>query len=777
MSILYKRLQKQKFVTALKVISIGIGLSCSVILFFVAHNQFRTDTFYHDKEQIFQVFERYTTPNDNSLSCIIRHPVAKSMMDDFPQIEYGTTVRNDWTSPYVVDNNIIEARTYYADSLFFKVFDRECIYGDAASSLKSVNTAIITQSLASKLFGDKSPINQTLLYRNDRLIEVKAVIEDWPINSSIKAEVILSFETLKAEDRLYMGWNGGDSFRGFVKLRPESKVKVLEANFPQFVSKYLNLEKLKQDGYNLEYELVPLTKSHLKDNSQLAAQLLILVLLGSLLLTLVCFNTYLLTVSQQNRMRKELTVRRVNGSSYNHVMYLLFKDALFQFGLSLMVAFIIVWGLTPMLLSFFKGSVISAISNLAFISIFLAVSGIIFLAIFLIPSFKTLSKIKSERDKAITSSKTAFADFPLAFQVGISFVLMVFFWFVYQQLSYVQTVDKGFDSDGLAYVELASEHLYKNYKTIKKEVSNIPGVDMVAISDDIPVYGLSGNMFGKDPGGANCISFRHLYVDEDFFKTLDIKTLGEGFQPLSGSENKVVITELVAEELGIDNPLHQNIYQSRGRQHFIAGVAKDIISSGSVHSKMQGIVFSQFHEPDCYTMLSCKINTHTLLSTSAQIKNKIEQLVPGSIVEVKYYNNDILDAYKLDFAIKKAVSFFALIAGILTLAGIVGFSVNLVQKRIKEIGIRKVNGATELSILILLNRNFITKTSITLLFFVPLTWWLINSWLQNYAYHIPMNYLVFPVFLLAILLVVFTTVTVAVWNNINRNPIETLHYE
>lgn len=772
MRTILRRLQKQKFVTSFKIISLGIGISCAVILFYIAFNLYSTDRFYPDKELVYQVFEKYTTPNDNSTSRIIRHPVAGAMMTDFSQVEYGTTVRKDWDSPYEYKQEILNLETYYADSLLFKVFQRKCILGDAEHALKSLNTAVITKSVAHKLFGKENPINQILKLRGSRLIEVKAVIEDWPSNASFDAEVILSFETLKNEDRLTMSWHGGDSFTGYVKLLPETDVSKLRSKFNAFVGKYTDLKKLNASGYNLEYFIVPLIKARFLNNNNLITQILILVLLGTLLLALVCFNAYLLSVSQQNRMKKELVVRRINGSSYSQVLMLIFKDALFQFSLALGIAILVTWNIAPIASTFFNFSILKIITSVSFVSIFLSVTAIIFLAIFILPSIRTMRGMH----KTKTANKPIFADFPLALQIGISFTLLTFFWFVFQQLNYIQSFDKGYSSEGITYVELHNKQLYDNHAFLKREISKIPGVISVGTSDDVPLYGLSGNIFGTEPSGDNYRIFRHLQADNDFFETLNMTVEGKGFSNTSNNKNEVIITEAVADELGFENPLYKTIYQTRGRQFTIVGVAKDIVS-GTIHSKIDGIVFQKFYEPDTYTLLSIKMDEKNMLATSEYVTRTFEKLMPNTNIQLKYYNQDIEAAYKTDFALKKAVTFFAIIATLLTIAGLVGFAISSIQKRMKELGVRKVNGATEWNLLTLLNKNLVLKAGITLVLFIPISWYLVNSWIQFYAYHVPITPIVFAVALMLVLFVVFVTVSITVWNAVRKNPIESLRYE
>ena len=232
MKTIIKRLQKQKSTTLLKIISLGIGIACTLALFYVAFNELNYDKFYQDKDQIFQVFTDIKTNNSEYTGYNIFQPVAKTMMNDLSMVKYGTTVRNVWNISYVFNKRIIEAKTMHADTVFFNIFDRPFILGNSKECLADVNTAVVTKSFANKMFGRTDVIGETLNMRGSRLISIEGVIEDWPDNSSFNSEVIVSFETLRAEKRLYMGWYGGDSFNGYIKVPAGVSVRTGGKSFP-----------------------------------------------------------------------------------------------------------------------------------------------------------------------------------------------------------------------------------------------------------------------------------------------------------------------------------------------------------------------------------------------------------------------------------------------------------------------------------------------------------------------------------------------------------------
>ena len=538
----------------------------------------------------------------------------------------------------------------------------------------------------------------------------------------------------------------------------------------------MDVKEMNEKGFYLKFRAIPITEAPFLKNSRLKSSIFILLLLGALLLGLVCFNALLLTMSQQQKMLKELSIRRIQGSSKPQIFKLLLQDAIFQFLLSIFIAFIVLQIIAPLVMANFRIDLWSAINTAPFLALFLAITGILFVAIFIIPGQWSLRKISQQKHKLIRKKDSILTDIPLAFQVGISFTLLVFFWFIFKQLDYIQNFDKGYESKNVAYIQLNNKQLFSKDKILKRELSSIPGVESVGLSDDIPLYGLSGNNFGPESDGSKHRNFRNLRADMEFFSTLGIDVQGTGFTETANQGNKVIISESVAKDLGLEDPINQTIYRNFGQPFIIAGIIPDLIY-GTLHSGKQGVVFNYYDEPDVYSTLTFSLDPNNTEKTLKAIKNKVAEIVPGTIPQVKFYDAELMASYQLDYAIRKAIIFFAIIAVLLTISGIVGYSINSIQKRIKEIGVRKVNGASEWSLLQLLNRSFIIKSIISLLLFAPVSWWLTNTWIQNYAYHIDISPVVFGVLSLVIVMVVFTTITLAVLENVRKNPVEALRYE
>jgi putative ABC transport system permease protein len=293
------------------------------------------------------------------------------------------------------------------------------------------------------------------------------------------------------------------------------------------------------------------------------------------------------------------------------------------------------------------------------------------------------------------------------------------------------------------------------------------------LSDEIPVWGLPGNSFSSSPDGQNARIVRNLSVGKDFFATLKMRLEGPGFSN-SAEKNSVVISHEAAKLFGFQQPIGKNIY--RGSPLTIKGMVNDFVS-GSLHSAIQPVVFSHYNTPSVYSVVTVRIASAGILNTVKKIKKTIQSIVPGQIVQVRFYDTTLRANYQLDRAIKNTVLFFSILAALITLAGLVGFTLSMIHARTKELGIRKVNGASEKSLILLLNKVFMWNIIIALIIFIPVSYKISKMWLQQYAYAISMRWWVFVVVSLFIAAAVIGVVTAFTFRAARRNPVEALRYE
>ena len=777
--LIFKKFKHRKTIAFLRIISMGLGMGGALVLFYIVMNNLTMDSCYPDKAQIYQVFAHYKEPNyDSPNETSLFEPLVPAMVADFPQVKRGTVTYYSGISTFKNSKSLVNAQTLYADSSFFKVFELPFILGNQNHSLTRINTAVITRKFAKKLFGNENnALGKTIFLNQIRPIQITGVIKNWPDNSSFSSDIIISFATLKDEHRLYMGWGGGDSFLEYVKLEKGVKATQIDKAIPNFLLKYYNVKAAEAKGSYIKYRLVPITKAYLTSYPQEKRSSSIMILIGILILGLACFNSLLLILSGRQKFHKEIYIQRTLGASGFDIQKLIFNETLIYMIASVLVAIGFILLINPFVESHYYISLTHAFSSVWFLLLAALVFLISFLIIYWVPvrwAIRYFTATRRSEHVARTPINTALQKTLLTFQIGISIALIIFLWVIQNQFNYISHFNLGYKPDNLIYINLENKPLYSKDKVIKAEIARLPNVLSACLSDDIPLHPLSGNSFSKTPNG-NIKIFRNLSVGADFFKTLGIKLIGPGFIKSHMNQNSVVITKEAAEILGIKQPVGKVFYRFE-RPLEIRGVIPDIIS-WSIHKARRPIVFSRYDKADVYSVVTVRIASHHMKKTINQIKKTIEKIVPGQIVQVNYYSSDIKSNYENDMAMKKTISFFSLFAAFITLAGLIGFTTTMIEKRTKELGIRKINGASEQSLVLLLNKTFIINLVIAILIFVPVSYRVAKIWLQNFAYAISLHSWLFVLVSALVSIVVLAVVTVFTLKAARRNPAETLRYE
>ncbi len=776
--IVLKRLKYQKLTVWLRIISMGVGMASALVLFYIALNELSTDSFYPDKNRIYQVFDNFKSPDYSGVDAALVQPLIPDMVSDFPGIDIGTEVFNNEKTNYKVNESLVEANTLYADSLFFKVFKRQFIAGTAKGILQQKNTAVITQKLAQKLFGNSMTAIGKIIYLNEiRPITILGVIKDWPLNSSFKTDVIISFATLKDENRLYMGWGGGDSFMGFVKLVKHKNPKEIEKGMPIFLRKYYDVDADEAQGFFSNYRLIPLTKATFIINPEKKVIYSIMIFIGVLIFGLVCFNSLLLILAGYRKFIKEIAIHRTLGASRFDIQKLIFNEALFYMLASTIVVILFILLINPFIEANFQFSLSMAFTNASFLFLFLLVFFIAFVVIYLIPVrwsiryFMTTQKTESSYKSPINTNLQRAL---LTLQIGISLSLFIFMFFINRQFNFINHFNKGYNANHLVYIQLQNKPLYTKGAVLKSEIAKIPNVISVSLSDAIPLWGLPGNGFSASPDGQNTKIVRNLAVDKDFFATLKIKLKGPGFNGSAINDNSVIITRKAAKLFGFQHPVGKNVYRNGPR--LIVGLVDDFVS-GSLHSAIQPTVFSRYQRPSVYSVITVRISATQTAATVQKIKKTIQSIVLGQVTQVGYYNISLQENYRFDRAVKNTISFFSILAALITLAGLVGFILSMINARTKELGIRKINGASVADLLVLLNKVFMWNIIFALVIFIPVSYQISKLWLQQYAYAVSVKWWVFVLASVLVSVSVFGVVSIFTFRAVRKNPVEALRYE
>jgi putative ABC transport system permease protein len=789
---------KQKALNILNVLGLSIGIASGLIIAIHIRGELSYEKSFTNHENIFRAHrDGWATTS----------PVFATEFQEF-FLDVQTIGRFSPFGTRVVDtdrNNPGEATGYYADSTVLKLFDLKVIAGDP-SPLKAVSTVVITRQMAKRFFGEESAIGKSLQFGNGtpskilkfddgREMPVTAVIEDPPVNSHLKFDYLISMPTFYKDVN-----EGADHNRGWMIMYTYFSIKPgalrhISAGMPQFIRKYYSGDpEVDQKVASRAWRLMPLKDIHLYSNMEKEMQpnssivyIYVFVAIELLILLVASANFMSLFTTQALRRMKEVGMRKIMGAKAGQIMtQFLAEVALLTFFSALLA--IIFYGLSLPFYNELSGKTlgISQIfepENIATIGIILLivmlVSGLY--PTFFVSGFKPGSFLRE--NKLPSSMPNLMRSGLVVFQFVVSVSLIAAALIVRQQMDLMKNKDLGFDKDQVINVKV--------YGPLRERAFNDPGVfrNEFLKNPDILAFGRVGRLIGerlsvetvvpegKDPEHDHIPDVRVVRVDEGYLDAMNIKLVqGRNFSPAFNDSTSFIINESAARALGLEDPLNETLdsYSRGHRKGKIVGVVKDY-HFASLHAEIEPLIIE--FEPGWTDYLVVRIRAGKTKETLDYLKRTMDNLAPNSLFIYEFLDDRVDALYKSEDAMGKIFQFFSMLAIIIACLGLFGLSSYTIQMRTKEIGIRKVLGAGVTTIVTLLSSGIFRLIGLGFCIAVPLTWYAMRKWLNNFAYQIELEWWVFALTGLVVVLIAALAIGLRTINAAVANPVNSLRSE
>jgi len=804
LKIAWRNLIKNKAFSIINITGLAIGLSCFLLITAYVTDELSYDRFYPNAQNIYRINSDIRFGGANMHMPLSSDMAGQLMKKDYPQVENYTRIYTNNGNRLIKKNNdyIDENKTANVDSTFFEVFRLPAIEGDVRHALDEPNTVVITASIAKKYFGSTNVVGKTIEVKGDKnpFYKITGVIKDIPEDSHFHFDF---FFTMRGVDYNW-GQLTSHNFYTYLVLRPGTNYKVFDKNFDQYIEKYVfpyaskfmnisSMADFKKAGNSIQYSLIPLTKIHLYSdrNMELSPSgniqyVYIFSAVALFILLIACINFMNLTTAYSSNRAKEVGIRKVLGTEKrNLVSQFLFESIMMVF-LSLIIAIIIVGLVLPGFNNIAnKELTISSLFSPLILPILIAIPFIVGLLAgsypaFYLSSFKPIEILKGKLN--LGSKSGGLRSALVVFQFAISIILIVGTIVIYKQLNYIQTKNLGYNKEQVLVVNGISA-LNDNVTPFKNEVLQMPGVVSGTISGYLPVSNSarSDNTFSKESvmTTTNGFDMQNWYIDYDYIKTLGMKIVaGRNFSRDFGSDsNAVIINQATAQVLGYPNPVGQKVYQSQDdgktKPLTIIGVVKDF-NFESLHQNISPLCFSLGGGAGLGIF---KVHSANLQNLIAGIQNKWKTMAPGLPFNYRFLNESFDQMYRAEQRAGTIALIFSVLAIFIACLGLFGLATFIAKQRTKEIGIRKVLGASVSSVTKMLSKDFIKLVIISCAVAFPLSWFAMNKWLQSFAYRIHISWWVFMVagamaILIALITVSFQAIKAAV-----ANPVESLRSE
>jgi putative ABC transport system permease protein len=801
-----RNLLKRKWYSIINILGLATGMAACLVILEYVNLELNYDSFHTFKNQVYRTLTTsYRNGESRGTFPLSGFAQGPSLEQDYPDVEVFCRLHPQYGGSVVTageGNDIkqfFEEDMFYVDSTFFQLFSFQLIEGDLKSALKHPKSIVISESMSKKYFGNEEAMGKTMVLDggwDEGEYKVTGILEDIPENTHLKFDFLMSIEDM-LNNRQYReddGW-GWSNFFTYVKLNNSTDPRVLEAKLPEFVQKYEG-EDLAQSNSNYIITLQPIDQIHLTPGldediaaTRSATTVYSFVIIALFILIIGWVNYINLATARALERAREVGIKKVVGSSNQQLISQFLMESAMLNIISMILAIVIATLSLPILGQLIGKSLsISAFSNLNF---WWVVLGILVLGTFLagmypafvLASYKPSAVLKPSQSKG--GSGFTLRKSLVVFQFAASLALIAGTFAVYSQISFMRNQDLGLDFNQVVVVKgpnvLPEGVKFRNtYTTFKSEVLRIPGVLNLASSGSIPGgdfnWGTSMRRAG-DEASANK-SGNVTWVDDQFIATYDIKLIaGRNWDMTQEADRgKVIINETAISTFGLgnlDNALSEKIILGNDTAEII-GITADY-NWTSLTKVNEPILLAPTRANNSY--FSIKLAKESISPTLKEVEAQYKALYPGNPFDYFFIDDFFNEQYKSDQQFGAIFSIFAVLAVFVACLGLSGLASYTAMQRTKEIGVRKVLGASSNSIILLLSRNFILMVLIASVLVTPALVWGIGEWLDGYAYHITNSWKLYFLPLMILMVITLITVSLQTMRAAAANPAHSLRVE
>jgi len=776
-----RHVKRHKGYSFINIAGLAIGMTCCILILLYIQYELSYDKFHEDAHDIYRI--AFKIPDRIDMNASSFGLLAPALVQDFPEVQSAARIRKLQSTVFYKNHAFTEKNFFLADSQFFDVFTFPMISGDPEKALSQPFSVLITQEMTEKYFGDEDPIGKTLLVDNKHEYKITGILKNPPQNSHFKFDFLASFITIdKIWEDYSLSWMNTNRILTYVRLQKDYDPDDLERKFPEFLRRY--------GREDVVFHLQPLTGIHLhgtirndiEANSDIR-YIYIFSVIAFLIVLIACFNTMNLSTARSVYRSKEVGVRKVVGAERKHIIRQFMSESIIFSLAALVISVFLVKMLLPAFNSlvdrnlsfnfFSNNEMLFGLFILAIIVGFISGS---YPALFL-SSFHPVHILKGMRAH---KGSSAFRNFLVVFQFAVSIVLIIGTLVIYQQLHYIKTRDLGFHKEQIVIVDIKDENLKNVYQTMRNDLKQNPRIIGVSFSCDLPNEIDARNSFrweGQTEENRWQL-FNTAAVDNEFIDLLGLElTMGRNFSEEFPSDNQAcILSEKAVRIIGWENPIGKRFgYRKEGT---VIGVIKDFHHL-SLHSAIGPTVLLHVDKETDLNLnyLLIEINPGDIPGTLAFIKKKFKEYSPHYPFDFTFLDDRVDKMYRTDNKLGQILNVFSFTAIFIACLGLFGLAAFTAERRTKEIGIRKVIGATVSNIVFLLSREFIKLMLIGFILACPIGYFAMNRWLQTFAYRTHVGVVVFILAALLALLTVLLTVSYQSIKAATANPVDSLRYE
>ena len=790
----WRNIRANKLFTALNIAGLALGMCVCIILFSFVNTELSFDKMYSNSENIYRVNTETMEEYDYETWATLPNSVGPALKQDIPQVKLmSRLIKDDFgsmASLKVGDRNFNEDALYLADSTLFKMFDFQFIEGNSQTAFAQPNSIVLSQSSQKKLFGSKSAMGESIILNNRDTLQVSGIYADLPENSVIDCSMVYNIMDSWMGKNVY--WSNA-SYETYVQLEPNSNISEVQNLATGLIDKYVD----KDNQYFTKFIFQPLREIHLYSadvregySTKLGsiATIKSLLFLSLLVVLIACINYMNLATANSRKRAKGIGMSKILGANRSQMLSLFYVET----GIMAFISILIGYALSFLALPLFKSITGNELSyhDLFATPILIGLLLIWFVVTLVAGSYPAISMsgisplVLVNKSKGKNSGSEIIRKGLVVFQFAASIVLIIAVTVIFQQMAFIKNKNLGYQPSGVVAVSVKSAESGQQIQSLIQGLKRQVSVESVSAVQSLPGSKESGRSVRKFSTDKNGIPVASCRTDGNIVQTLKLNLLAGNELPENIAEGDSIVYTLINEKilnyLDFQTPedaIGKVINTELGSKAIIAGVVENF-NFNSLKEDVGGYMYYKaINAPEEIRTLLVRYNTQNLPQFISQLQNTFNESLPNTAFDYQFLDRHVAQLYASEEKTANTATLFSIIAIFIACLGLFGLAAFTAEQRTKEIGVRKVLGATVSGITQLLSKDFLKLVLIAFVIAVPVAYWLMHKWLLDFAFRTEIKWWVFVFAGIAAVFIALLTVSFQAIKAAIANPVKSLRTE
>ncbi len=780
----WRNLLRNRAFSGINIFGLSIGMTCTILILLWVRDELSFNKSHRNYSQIYQVMAHRTFNNQTFTDRNMVMPLAAALEKEIPQIKNAVVTTHPQTSNIRKNDTPYGLTCVTTSTNFLEVFTVDFISKSSPDPIDGPSSIVLTQSAAKAIFGDENPLEQTLDIGQDGQVKVTGVIADLPSNSSMQLDALRSFDYSSDNVKQNMERWSSSSWEVYIETLPGADMEL--------VNQQINEIKYRHDHADREistYFAWPMEKWRLYSDFDAGVNtggmieyVRLFTVIAIIILVIACVNFMNLSTARSEKRAKEVGIRKTLGSLKNQLVYQFFTESIILSLIAFCLSMVTVLLLLPSFNQLVDKQLFLNALDPAFwvgsmlIIVFTGILAGSYPALFL-SSFNPVKVLKGTVLSGLSGNSVKPRQVLIVFQFVVSTLLISATILVYQQIGMIKGRDIGYDPNNLISI-LGPEDTQRNFEVIKQELQNTGLIHSVTRTMS-PMTDIWWRSIGPDwkgrPDGTKMI-FSGQFADAGFSTTMGITMLeGRDFSGSPVDSSYVLLNKTAVDEMGLDEPLGLKLIYGEQEEYTVLGVTDDVVQESPFEPVDPMIIF---YSPGNTNYISLRLRDQVTPKEALPVIEKLFRTHnPNHVFDYRFVDQEFERKFLREDMIRKLSNIFAILAIFICCIGLAGLAAFTIEKRTREIGVRKVLGATVQHLLILISRDFLKLVLVALAIAIPLTWWLMDHWLENYPFRVEISMWLFVSVGLAIVVLALAVVGLNTLGAALRNPVNSLRIE